>query len=147
MSSVSDIFGDVIHAYTRKQAIEDGVQIELTKWHGDTVREAGIKFRLFATSEVYLNCVCPIEGEGFKLAPCQDAEGRLWDVLTMLVYGIRHSPVSARVAFSVLVVPNVKDDGRTRNPRAKRVDLLATVGPVDIDEPAPAITVMYPGQK
>lgn len=138
--------GDLIYAYTRREAIEDGHQIELTEFHGDTVREAGIKFRLFCTSTVYRDNVCPIEGEGFKLAPCQDPEGRLWDLLTMLVHGIRGNRDSGKIHFSVMVVPNIPE-GSKRNPRAKRVYLLSTCGPVDIDDPAPALTIMYPGEE
>ena len=42
-------FGEVIYAYTRKQAIADGVQIDVTK----TAQEAGIKFPAFITRGVF----------------------------------------------------------------------------------------------
>ena len=36
-------FGPVIYAYTRSQAVADGVQVEVTK----TAKEAGISFPVF----------------------------------------------------------------------------------------------------
>jgi type I site-specific restriction endonuclease len=41
MKKNESIFGPVIHAYTRKQAIADGVQIDVTK----TAKEAESVFR------------------------------------------------------------------------------------------------------
>ena len=38
-------FGPVIYAYTRAQAVADGVQVEVTK----TAKEAGISFPVFLT--------------------------------------------------------------------------------------------------
>ena len=142
----NELFGEVIYAYTRKQAIEDGEQISLDEFHASELKEAGLKFPVYMTSTVYLACVCPIDGEGEQLAPCQDPKGRLWDILTMLVHGIRRSRDSSRVAFSVMVVPNIPENSQS-HPRPKRVELLATVGPVDIDDPAPAITIMYPNEE
>ena len=137
---------ELIYAYTRKQAIEDGLQVRLNEWHADDLKEAGILYPVYMTTEVYLSCVCPVEGEGEQLAPCQDPKGRLWDVLTMLKYAIKGSRDSSRVNVQVMVVPNIPD-GSKRHPRPKRVNLLATVGPVDIDDPRPAITIMYPEQE
>lgn len=43
-------FGPVVYAYTRAQAVADGVQVEVTK----TAQEAGIKFPMFLTRQVSL---------------------------------------------------------------------------------------------
>ena len=42
-------FGEVIYAYTRKQAVADGVQVDVTK----TAQEAGINFPVFITRGVF----------------------------------------------------------------------------------------------
>jgi hypothetical protein len=42
-------FGNVIYAYTRKQAIADGFQVEVTK----TAQEAGIRFPVFITRTAF----------------------------------------------------------------------------------------------
>ena len=51
-------FGEVIYAYTRKQAIADGVQIDVTK----TAQEAGIKFPVFITRGVFDAYIAVPEG-------------------------------------------------------------------------------------
>ena len=43
MNANESPFGRVIYAYTRKQAIADGVQVDVTK----TAKEAGISFPCF----------------------------------------------------------------------------------------------------
>ncbi len=42
-------FGEVIHSYTRAQALADGVQVEVSK----VAAEAGIRFPVFLTRTVY----------------------------------------------------------------------------------------------
>ena len=44
-----NFFGGVIYAYTRAQAVADGVQVDVTK----TAQEAGIKFPMFLTRAVW----------------------------------------------------------------------------------------------
>jgi hypothetical protein len=65
-------FGEVIYAYTRKQAIADGVQVDVTK----TAQEAGIKFPVFITRGVFESYVAVPEG-----VTGQDEAGRLWDIM------------------------------------------------------------------
>ena len=73
-------FGEVIYAYTRKQAIADGVQVEVTK----TAQEAGIRFPVFITRTAFDAYVTvPPDATG------QDEAGRLWDVVWMLRFAIR----------------------------------------------------------
>ena len=121
-------FGPVIFAYTRKQAVADGVQVDVTK----TAQEAGIKFPMFLTRAVF---------DAYVAVPpdvtAQDEAGRLWDVVWMTRFGIlRARPGVDRIPVALYV--------RNDNHRAKLVKLIAQCGPLDIDDPAPAITVMLP---
>jgi hypothetical protein len=118
-------FGDVIYQYSRAQAIEDGILIDVT----ETAKEAGISFPTTVTAAVWERCVAVPEK-----APWQDESGRLWDVLTMLRYAIRQSNGGQEVAFSVAV------QNDARHPR--RVQLKALCGPGDRGEPV--ITIMLP---
>ena len=107
-------FGPVIYTYTRKQAIADGVQVDVTQ----TAKEAGITYPVFLTRSVFDAYVAVPPG-----VECQDEAGRLWDVIWMLALYVRND-----------------------NQRAKLVKLIATCGPLDFDNPAPAITVMLPDE-
>ena len=69
----------------------------------------------------------------------QDERGRLWDILWMLRFAIlKARPAQDRLSFALYV--------RNDNHRPRLVKLLATCGPLDMDDPQPAITVMMPGE-
>ena len=123
-------FGPVVYSYTRAQAVADGVQVEVTK----TAQEAGIRFPVFLTRTVFDAYVAvPPDVSG------QDEAGRLWDVLWMLRFAIqRTSRGVERLPFALYV--------RNDNRAAKLIKLIAVAGPLDIDDPAPAITVMMPDE-
>jgi hypothetical protein len=123
-------FGDVVYSYTRAQAVADGVQVEVTK----TAQEAGIRFPVFLTRAVFDAYVAvPPDVSG------QDEAGRLWDVVWMLRFAIqRTSRGVERLPFALYV--------RNDNRAAKLVKLVAVAGPLDIDDPAPCITVMMPDE-
>jgi len=121
-------FGPVVYAYTRKQAVADGVQVDVTK----TAKEAGISFPVFLTRTVFDAYVAVPEG-----VTGQDEAGRLWDVVWMLRFAIlRSRNHSDRVPVALYV--------RNDNRRAKLVKLIAQCGPLDMDDASPAITVMMP---
>jgi hypothetical protein len=126
----ADPFGSVIYSYTRAQAIADGFQVEVSK----TAREAGITFPVFLTRTVFDSFVAVPPG-----VTCQDEAGRLWDIVWMLRFAIRKSqPGQTRLPFALYV--------RNDNRRPRLVKLVATCGPLDIDDPLPAITVMMPDE-
>ena len=126
----ADPFGPVIYSYTRAQAVADGVQVEVTK----TAAEAGIKFPVFLTRTVfdaYVEVPPGVTG--------QDEAGRLWDIVWMLRFAILRSRLGAdRLPVALYV--------RNDNRRTTLIKLVATCGPLDIDDPQPAITVMTPDE-
>ena len=123
-------FGPVIYSYTRAQAVADGVQVEVTT----TAREAGISFPVFLTRTVFDSFVTVPPG-----VSCQDEAGRLWDIVWMLRFAImRARPGVQRIPVALYV--------RNDNRRATLIKLVATCGPLDIDDPQPAITVMMPDE-
>ena len=106
-------FGPVIYAYTRAQAVADGLQVEVTK----TAQEAGIRFPVFLTRAVYDAYVTvPPDVAG------QDEAGRSWDILTMLRFAILRSRPELRPLPVALYV-------RNDNRRPRLVKLIATCGP------------------
>ena len=69
----------------------------------------------------------------------QDEAGRLWDICWMLRFAIiRSRSHGDRVPVALYV--------RNDNRRAKLVKLIAQCGPLDMDDPQPAITVMLPDE-
>jgi Family of unknown function (DUF6573) len=121
----SNIVGPVISQYTRAQAIEDGVLIDVT----EAARETGIVYPTALTASVWERCVTVPEK-----TPWQDAVNRLMVVLTVLRFAIRRSSGVQEIAFTV----GVQNDAR--GPRL--VKLKALCGPDDIGEPV--ITIMLP---
>jgi hypothetical protein len=123
-------FGEVIFSYTRSQAVADGVQVEVTK----TAQEAGIRFPVFITRAVYDAYVTVPPG-----VEAQDEAGRLWDIITMARFAIlRSRPGCDRLPVALYV--------RNDNRAPRLVRLTAVCGPLDIDDPQPAITLMMLGE-
>jgi hypothetical protein len=122
--------GDVIYSYTRSQAVADGFQVEVTS----TAREAGIRFPVFLMRTVYDAYVTvPPDVTG------QGEAGRLWDLVWMLRFAIhRARPGVERIPVAFYV--------RNDNRAARLVKLIATCGPLDIDDAQPAITILMPGE-
>ena len=120
-------FGPVIYSYTRAQAVADGVQVEVTK----TANEAGIKFPVFLTRTVFDAYVEVPPG-----VTAQDEAGRLWDIVWMLRFAIlRSRPGADRIPVALYV-------RQSNTKRPQLIKLIATCGPLDLDDPQPAITVM-----
>lgn len=119
---------NVIDTYTRKQAIEDGVLVDVST----TAREAGINFPVALTSTVWDLYVVPSE----KLEGCgQSITGRLWDILWMFRLKAMRSNKSL-LYFSCLFLDV--------NEKLDEVKLKALCGPGDNAEPV--ITIMLPGE-
>lgn len=119
---------DLIFAYSRAEAIEDGVLVDVTT----TAQEAGIKYPVALTRAVWCRCVEVPEG-----VECQDEAGRLWDLLCMLRNAIRNAKPGTTI---VLYQLHVRNDNR----RPKLVTLKAVCGPND--DGSPCITVMEPNE-
>ena len=120
---------EVIHSYSRAQAIEDGVLIDVS----EAAREAGFKFPVAVTQGVWARCVEVPEG-----LVDQDESGRLWDVLWMLRHGIVSSKDGDTDRIRVQLY--VKES----EAEPQLVTLWSVCGPGDEGEPV--ITVMLPGE-
>ena len=126
---LAEIFGKPVYTYTRAQAVADGFQIDVTK----TAQEAGIRFPLFITRAVFDNYVAVPPG-----VTGQDEAGRLWDIVWMTRFAI----IRARPGCDRLPVALYVRNSDTERPRL--IKLVATCGPLDMNDPAPAITIMLP---
>jgi hypothetical protein len=122
----------VVYCYSRKNAIADGVQVEVSS----LAKEAGFKFPVFVTQSVWQAYVRVPEG-----VSGQDETGRLWDLLSLLRYAIRRSPTEqiGYLEFR-LFVRNADDQP------AREVTLVAECDALDFDDPRPAMTISMPGE-
>jgi hypothetical protein len=119
---------DLIYAYTRKDAIADGVLKDVT----EMAKEAGFKWPVAVTAAVWAEYVQVPEGLEW-----QDESGRLWDILNLLLVTIRQSkPEQTLLQFRVNVQMSEKE--------LKLVTLKAHAGPGDDGEPV--ITIMKPDE-
>ncbi len=85
----------LIHRYTRRQAIKDSVLIP----EDDLAREAGFKWPVAVTDHLFHSYIVP----ALALVPeGQSVQGRLWDALMCLRYAIRSSKDDTCLRFSVL---------------------------------------------
>lgn len=130
--TMTELFGELIYTYTRAQAIEDGVLIDVS----DRVRGAGFRIPVALTPAVWEDCVAWGEADNRRQA-YQDESGRLWDVLWMCSQAVRRG--GQEIRFQLY---RVQRGGRGTRPRL--VTLKATCGPGDQGEPA--ITIMLPDE-
>lgn len=128
------IFGPTVYRYSRSQALEDGVLVDVTQ----TAREAGFRVPVAMTSAAWADTVAWTALDSAIQTP-QDEAGRLWDVLWMAHAAARSASGACRVPFNVYVVPR---DSEAVSPRP--VTLHMHIGPGDHGEPV--ITIMKPDE-
>jgi hypothetical protein len=127
---------DVIHAYSRAQAIADGVLVAVP----DAIaREAGFRYPVAMTAAAWSDCVEWTDADNRRKDTLQDETGRLWDVLFMARLAIRRAGDTDRVPVRLVRVPR---EGRGIRPRP--VKLVAVCGPGDDAEPV--LTLMFDGE-
>jgi len=133
--TASNPFADapVIFSYTRAQAIEDGVLVDLTEW----AKETGFRIPVACTSAVWHQYIVPPEG---TRALGQSERGRGHDLLWMLYVAIRASKCNSgaddQLFYKVIFLQAPH--------RQETVTLKTMCGPGDHGEPV--LTVMLPDE-
>ena len=129
--SAESFFGDIISTYTRAQAIEDGVLIDVSP----TAKEAGFEWSVAMTAGAWADCVAWSDRDSQRQV-YQDQSGRLWDVIFMAFQAISLSRETGdRLLFRLYRVPR---DGHSTD--AEVTTLKLDAGPGDSGEPV--ITIM-----
>jgi hypothetical protein len=131
---MSDLFdsSDLIDVYTRAEAIEDGVLVDVTS----LAREAGIKFPVAITQALF-ELLDPDEDDKDKLM--QDFTGRLWDVFTIFKAYAKKAKKNSFVFFHL-----AKVHWPTKGPRRRLKGVKAVLHPGDKGEPV--LTFMMPDE-
>jgi len=119
---------DLIHVYTRAQALKDGVLVDCS----EQSHEAGFTWPVALSDNLYHGYIVPALA---LIAEGQSIQGRLWDVLMVLRHAIRSSKDDSYISFSVLfqMAPGAE-------PVA--VELVSVAGPDD--DGSPCLTIMLP---
>lgn len=123
------LFGDVVHAYTRANAIEDGTLVDIS----ELAKQAGFAMPVAMTAMAWAELVAWNDNN----AGLQDETGRLWDVLTMARYYAKRG--GNRQSCEVLRVPNTP---RATVPKLAKFVMACAPG----DNAEPVITIMLPGE-
>lgn len=119
---------DIIDVYTRAQAIDDGVLVDVST----VAKEAGIKFPTAMTRAVWCEIV---ELDDIAKSHGESEQGRLWDVLWMFRVAIKAGIQGDTIRYYLIA---------TKGGRQHRVELKAICGPGDTLEPV--ITIMLPDE-
>lgn len=117
----------IIYCYSRKQAFEDGVLIDVTH----EAKGAGFKIPVAIGDNLFNGYVTPpqnLEGEG------QSVEGRLHDLFMLTQVAAHTHHGESRILFDVLF--------RMKPGKTEKVKVLAVIGPGDEGEPV--LTICLP---
>ena len=122
-------FDPTLYTYSRAQALADGGQLDVS----NVAVQAGIRLPVFLTRAVFDAYVTVPP----QVVTAQDETGRLLDILAAMRLALcKAKPGQSRLPFALYV--------RTDNTARRLVKLIATCGPLDLDDPQPAITVTLP---
>ncbi len=125
--AVEELEMPLIYAYTRAQALEDGVLVDVS----DLAREAGFVWPVALTAAVW----SIVEDIPRRYCAWQTVEGRTYDVLWMAYCAIRSAEHSSTELRYTLLL----DHGRRRY-----LTLKLVTGPGDHGEPV--VTIMLPDE-
>jgi len=134
---------EIIASYTRADAVADGIQVSIPP---EITKEAGIIFPVFFTRGVYDKYVKVPKGMNH-----QDEQGRLWDILYMFAMQARKSSSDELKFQFCCQLPDKGDWTKYEkvcegNRLLREVTLKALIGPLDLNSPNPAITILFPNE-
>ena len=126
------LFGPIIYAYTRSQALADDVLVDVT----EIAEEVGFRLPVAITESLH-NRLTPSKADA-DLG--QDYNGRLWDVLWLAAFTIKLAdPGTDTVTFTIALQEASAKSGRPQNTDLR---LRAICG--SGDEGEPVITIGFP---
>lgn len=121
---------EIISAYTRDQAIEDGFLVDVS----DMAREAGFKWPVAVTRRVWDESVTPAPHDAQR---GQSEKGRLWDILSMARLAAKANKDDRDpVLFQVIVLCDQKQ---------KTVTLKLALS-FESPQGGPCLTIMLPAE-
>ena len=130
--SEDPLFGPMIYAYTRSQAIQDGILVDVT----EIGKEVGFKLPV-AITEALQNRLTPTKADA---SLGQDYDGRLWDVLWLAAFRIKLADRGTDIVTFTVVQQEV--EAKSGQPQKVDLRLRVVCGPGDKGEPV--VTIGFP---
>ena len=127
----------VIHTYTRAEALDDGVLVDVTS----TAKEAGFTVPTAITAAVHNECVEWTDDDAERSNAYQDQPGRLWDVLYLAATKARALARRNRPRDQVIHQLHVVPRPGRNHPRLRTLKLV--IGPGHDHEPVATIMLPY----
>ena len=125
-------FGPVIHSYSRAQAIEDGVLVDVTV----TAKEVGFRWPVVITAALHDRLTLSQHDASIG----QDYDGRLWDALWLAAYTIKLADPGTDTVTYTVVLQEV--EAKSGQPVNVDIRLWDVCGPGDEGEPV--VTIGFP---
>lgn len=126
---MNELFGSIVHSYTRADAIADGVLVDLTASYPEESRL--YRYPVACTAAVWSLVVQAVTNRRHN----NDRAGVVWDILYMSQRGVIAKPDAQTVLFQVVITGTGKKKIHT---------MKAVCGPGDNMEPV--ITIMLPNE-
>lgn len=128
------LFGEVIHTYTRAQALDDGMQIDANIGDLESVSRQHFKMPCYMTAGLFGIMENAVANERYG----QDFAGIWHDICFMGSLAIRAGRGGSSASFKVII----KGAGRK-----SLYTVLVECGPVDVDDLRPCLTFMLPEER
>lgn len=125
-------FGPVIYAYTRAQAIADGVLVDVS----ETAKQTGFKLPVAITDALHSR-LTPTKADQ---ALGQNYDGRLWDMLWLAAFTSKLADRGTDTVNFTVVLQEA--EARSGQPQNTDLRLRAVCGPGDEGEPV--VTIGFP---
>ena len=122
---------EIIHSYTRQQAIADGVLVDLSSSFPNETRM--FKWNVCCTDTVWNIIERASEADGCEVAVY------VWDVCYMACTMIQHAKNAGQQELFFKVCLPLRERGTERR-------LKLVCGPTSFDDPSPCLTIMLPGE-
>ena len=128
---MSNDYGNIISRYTRAQALEDGVLVDVS----ELAREAGFTVPTAITVELHSR----LHPSQVEARYGQSYQGRLWDVLSVTAWRAVAANEKSNLYYQVILA----EQGRRSDRLVRRtLQLRANIGPGDQGEPV--LTIGFP---
>lgn len=124
-------WGDPISTYSRKQALEDGEQVDCNVGDLAEVTRQHFRYPVYMTRSVFSVMERAVNNPKYG----NDMRGVWHDICTMATMQMRQHPQGDHACFRVIIT------GAGKN---KYHDMIAVCGATDIDDARPCVCIMLP---